>query len=126
MEERKYQEYILIADEGFGPYQIQKGKEMKYLTKLHLTPSQTFLVWEALNSTWFTNAKKDQLQLCRLLRRQLLDVATGSEDNAKLVDETDHILKDEWLEKRGEFAEQGLTKKGFYAVKNKKREEMGI
>ncbi len=98
----------------------------KFITKLNLTPSQTFLVWEAVNNTWFTNAKKEQLQLCRLLRRQLLDISHGCEDNSKMLDDTDEILKNEWLENRGEFAEHGLTKKGFYAVKNKKREEMGI
>lgn len=97
----------------------------KYFSKLQLTPQQTFLLWEALNATWFSNSMKDQLQLLRVLRAELLSMGS-CEENHELIEKTDQLLRDEWMSKREGYMDQGLSRKGFYAVKNKKREEMGI
>ena len=97
----------------------------KYFSKLQLTPQQTFLLWEALNATWFSNSMKDQLQLLRVLRAELLSMGS-CEENHQLIEKSDNVLKGEWMDKREGYMDEGLTKKGFYAVKNAKREEMGI
>ena len=95
-----------------------------WICKLNLTPRQTFMLWEALNQTWYSNAKQEQLELLRILRDQLMK--HGGNSNPEVMDVTDEILKAEWLENREEWMDQGLTKKGFYALKNKKREELEI
>ena len=95
-----------------------------WICKLNLTPAQTFILWEALNQTCFSNAKKEQLELLRILRDQLMK--HGGQSQPEIMDATDEILKSEWLENREKWMDEGLTKKGFYALKNKKREELGI
>ena len=95
-----------------------------WICKLNLTPQQTFMLWEALNSTWFSNAKKEQHELLRILRDQLMK--HGGETNADLIENTDEVLHGHWIDHRESYMDKGLTKKGFYALKNKKREELGI
>jgi len=97
----------------------------KYISNLKLTPQQVFMLWEALNSTWFVNDKKAQLQLLRIIRRELLSMGSCDE-NHQMIEKTDNVLYGEWMDKREEYMDKGLTQKGFYAVKNNKREEMGI
>ena len=95
-----------------------------WICKLNLTPRQTFMLWEALNQTWFSNAEDDQLELLRILRDQLMK--HGGKENPELMDKTDEILSGHWMEHRESYMDQGLTKKGFYAVKNKKRDEIQL
>lgn len=97
----------------------------KYFSNMKLTPQQVFMLWEALNSTWFVNDKKSQLQLLRIVRRELLSMGSCDE-NHQLIEKTDNVLYGEWMDKREQYMDKGLTKRGFYAVKNAKREEMGI
>ena len=97
-------------------------KSSKYISNLKLTPKQVFMLWESLNSIWFSNAKKDQLQLLRVLRRELMSMS----DNHQVIEKTDDVLCGEWMDNREDYMDEGLSKKGFYAVKSKKREEMQI
>ena len=95
-----------------------------WICKLNLTPNQTFMLWEAINGMWFTNMQKEQLEICRILRNELMK--HGGLSNPELMDKTDEILKSHWQQHREKYMDEGLTKKGFYALKNKKRQEMGI
>lgn len=95
-----------------------------WICKLNLTPKQVFMLWEGLNQTWFMNAKKEQHELLRILRDQLMK--HGGNANPELIEKTDEVLYSHWMDNRESYMDKGLTKKGFYAVKNKKREELNI
>ena len=60
-----------------------------WICKLNLTPKQTFMLWEALNQTWFTNAKKEQHELLRILRDQLMKHGGNENPELRFVQDDD-------------------------------------
>ena len=50
----------------------------------------------------------------------------GGNSNPELIEKTDEVLYGHWMDNRESYMDKGLSKKGFYALKNKKREELGI